>query len=670
MASLGPIAPDPTGIAGSPTPFHLAAHGLSVGDGPFTATTTGTLPAPLAGATPYYAVPTGDDDLNLADSHAHALTNTVVKVTARGAGVHTLVTGAALNQTPLVYSSTFTAAASDVVTTAAPHGFGTGDGPLRATKGADDSFPAPLAAATPYYSIVVTPGTFKFADSKAHALAGTAIDITTAGVGVNTLITGAAVHEAPISFSHTFTVGSTPGNTVYDVGTLTQNTVVAVNTVIQAALVTADDYTPVDAFACDEAAADTCVGCDDGPGIPLVSSSAGVVVTVASPHGHAAPQVANADNWTTAETTLFAHTTNAFAFAARVKFTAKPAGQSGWLARGTAASAHYRMTIDASGFPAMAAKQSGGESSASVAVDITDGAWRWIVGGRTVTGELLWITLVDGSATTAFANTKDLTNAGGVFGLWAGSVAGGVACEVDHLIGWSGTQAETVYANRAALLTALGAAAPSVTDQFATFVGAHGIVDGDGPFRATTTVTLPAGIPAATDLWGIATGHAANELGIATSYANAIANTPVTITDAGTGVQTLGDNGTAVHTTAVALVNGVNPVVDPTYTVNPTTNVATIGITGGLSSGDGPFTVTNPLTAAALPAGLVAATGYYSIPTGASTLKLADSYAHAVAGTPVDITDAGHGTHTLTATGAAIHWTPVALADSTFTVID
>lgn len=53
-------------------------------------------------------------------------------------------------------------------------------------------------------------------------------------------------------------------------------------------------------------------------------------------------------------------------------------------------------------------------------------------------------------------------------------------------------------------------------------------------------------------------------------------------------------------------------------------------------------------TTTTLPAGLALATDYYVIPiTGGTTCKLATSYANAVAGTAINITDAGTGTHTM-----------------------
>jgi hypothetical protein len=50
----------------------------------------------------------------------------------------------------------------------------------------------------------------------------------------------------------------------------------------------------------------------------------------------------------------------------------------------------------------------------------------------------------------------------------------------------------------------------------------------------------------------------------------------------------------------------------------------------------------------ALPTGLSAGTDYYLIPVGPLTYKLASSFANAMTGTAIDLSDAGTGTHTLT----------------------
>lgn len=60
-----------------------------------------------------------------------------------------------------------------------------------------------------------------------------------------------------------------------------------------------------------------------------------------------------------------------------------------------------------------------------------------------------------------------------------------------------------------------------------------------------------------------------------------------------------------------------------------------------------PYTRVQTSTTTTLPAGLAAATDYYVIKVTDTTAKLATSYANAVAGTAINITDAGTGTHTI-----------------------
>lgn len=60
-----------------------------------------------------------------------------------------------------------------------------------------------------------------------------------------------------------------------------------------------------------------------------------------------------------------------------------------------------------------------------------------------------------------------------------------------------------------------------------------------------------------------------------------------------------------------------------------------------------PYTRVRLTSSGTLPAGLALATDYYVIKVTDTTIKLATSYANAVAGTQIDITDAGTGTHTI-----------------------
>jgi hypothetical protein len=107
-------------------------------------------------------------------------------------------------------------------------------------------------------------------------------------------------------------------------------------------------------------------------------------------------------------------------------------------------------------------------------------------------------------------------------------------------------------------------------------------------------------------------------------------------------------------TTARALTTGAASalfskpliVADVTFTA-AASDVVTFAAAHGLETGDGPVRVSN--SGGALPGGLVAATDYWVIKLDATTIKFAASLANAIADapTPVNITDAGTGVHTL-----------------------
>ncbi|TSD86028.1 hypothetical protein FFK22_024735 [Mycobacterium sp. KBS0706] len=83
---------------------------------------------------------------------------------------------------------TFTADAATDQITAVAHGMATGEGPFYLTT--TGALPTGLAANTKYWAILVGANVLKLATSKANALAGAAIDITTAGSGTNALSRG------------------------------------------------------------------------------------------------------------------------------------------------------------------------------------------------------------------------------------------------------------------------------------------------------------------------------------------------------------------------------------------------------------------------------------------------------------------------------------------------
>jgi hypothetical protein len=79
---------------------------------------------------------------------------------------------------------TFTAVAATDVCTAATHGFLTGDAVQVTTSNA---LPAGLVISTTYYVIKIDANTFKLATTPSNAAAGTAIDITNTGTGVQSV---------------------------------------------------------------------------------------------------------------------------------------------------------------------------------------------------------------------------------------------------------------------------------------------------------------------------------------------------------------------------------------------------------------------------------------------------------------------------------------------------
>jgi hypothetical protein len=108
----------------------------------------------------------------------------------------------------LVYpDKTFTADASTDTITIVAHGLTTGDGPFQVSN-AGGGLPSGLAAATNYWVIVTGVDTLKLATSLANAIAGTAIDVTTAGTGTQTIADTVATKRPSDPFTVTATANA------------------------------------------------------------------------------------------------------------------------------------------------------------------------------------------------------------------------------------------------------------------------------------------------------------------------------------------------------------------------------------------------------------------------------------------------------------------------------
>ncbi len=78
-------------------------------------------------------------------------------------------------------------------------------------------------------------------------------------------------------------------------------------------------------------------------------------------------------------------------------------------------------------------------------------------------------------------------------------------------------------------------------------VTGHPYVTGDGPFRLTTTGTLPGGLATTTDYWIVVVD--ANTISLAATFPNSVAASPtlVDITDAGSGTHTIAGTSTTAR---------------------------------------------------------------------------------------------------------------------------
>lgn len=103
---------------------------------------------------------------------------------------------------------------------------------------------------------------------------------------------------------------------------------------------------------------------------------------------------------------------------------------------------------------------------------------------------------------------------------------------------------------------------------------------------------------------------------------------------------------TAVTTTTEQATTNTLGQTD-TFTADAGTDICTWTSTANIPSNVLTGTKVRLTTTTTLPAGLALATDYYVIKLSDSTFSLATSYANAVAGTAINITDAGTGTHTV-----------------------
>lgn len=155
-----------------------------------------------------------------------------------------------------------------------------------------------------------------------------------------------------------------------------------------------------------------------------------------------------------------------------------------------------------------------------------------------------------------------------------------------------------------------------------TFTADQSQINTGDAVKYVTTGTDATGITSGSLYYFIKTDT--DEGKLATTRANALAEIAIDLTGAGTGTQTLERM--------------------PVVTADPDTDELTFEyVDNRLQLGDGVQVETDDT----LPAGISAATTYYLIQTSNGKVQLATTYANALAGTAIDITDSGTGVHRL-----------------------
>jgi len=128
---------------------------------------------------------------------------------------------------------------------------------------------------------------------------------------------------------------------------------------------------------------------------------------------------------------------------------------------------------------------------------------------------------------------------------------------------------------------------------------------------------------------------------------SAVTNAATTAPCVGVLVDVIGFYYVSSVTTATAQATTNTLGYGDTFTADDTTDIITWTSTTNRPSNILTGTRVQLTTTTTLPAGLALATNYYVIKVTDSTCKLATSYANAIAGTAINITSTGTGTHTM-----------------------
>ncbi len=152
----------------------------------------GALPGGLALLTEYYVIYVDANTFQLATTYQKSKDAEQIDITGAGTGVHSVYAMGGGAQWYIIddksdpAAQTFTADNTTEQLTVTAHGYGTGDMVWVSNSGG--ALPTGYTAGTMYYVIRVNADTIKLANSMQNAYAGTAVNITSNGTGVHSII--------------------------------------------------------------------------------------------------------------------------------------------------------------------------------------------------------------------------------------------------------------------------------------------------------------------------------------------------------------------------------------------------------------------------------------------------------------------------------------------------
>lgn len=578
----------------------LEDHGLVTGQ---QVSFDGFSPPELAPGSTYYVIKLDDDNVQFTTSYQNALDGVFIEFTDPSAGTAKLY----IDQT--VFSAGTDAVLADA------HGLVTGQ---RIQFSGTGTPGAGVSEATDYYAIVDTSGSFRIATSYANALAGTAVNITSAGSGDLTIT----------KYLNNFSSDSEQ-ITVTSHGFSTGQEISFAGAGVPSGLSASTTYYAIVDDSNRFRLAATLADALDDLEINITGVGSGTIDYTAG-----AKNIGVDDTDINTGTDRITYSSHGLSTGDLISFSQIGAGA---LPGGLNADYYYAIRIDANTLKLAATREDAGNG---IGIDITSTG----TGRFAIQDPAFEISVANNSVTLkdhGLINGQRVQLSGTIL---ADIAPGGLSLDTDYYaivvdentIKFATSEANALL-NSAINLTSAGSGSLTLTGfaggsfDAATDVVTqedHNLVNGQR-IRFAGTGVAPSGLSKFVDYYAIV-GADPDTFKVATSEANALLGTSINFTDIGSG--------------SVSLISYTD-----SYAFDGSSNEVTTPGAHGFSTGQRvQFTGSGTL-----PTELSKNTEYYAIQTGATTFKLATTLSNALSNTFIDFSGSASGDITLTSIGSS-----------------